>query len=110
LTAQFVAKNGMKFMIKLGQREQSNFQFEFLRPSNSLYPFFMRLVDQYSKVLTQSTQLLDRLEANVIDRYQVITGLIQIIERISKRLEFEAFALDEEEKQKKSEENDKRRN
>ena len=44
LTAQFTAYNSTLFMSNLGQREQKNYQFDFLRPSHSLYPFFTKLV------------------------------------------------------------------
>ena len=50
LTAQFVAKNGRSFLNQLMQREAKNFQFDFLRPQHSLFQYFTKLVDQYTKV------------------------------------------------------------
>jgi len=38
--AQFVAENGQRFLIALTEREKSNPQFEFLKPTHSLFPFF----------------------------------------------------------------------
>jgi splicing factor 3A subunit 1 len=91
LTAQFVAKNGTQFMISLGQREESNSQFDFLRPSHSFYGYFMKLVEQYTKILYPPAHLLKYLEINVTDRYLVL-------DRISKRLDFEAYVAAEKER------------
>ncbi|UZO19681.1 uncharacterized protein OCT59_010957 [Rhizophagus irregularis] len=49
LTAQFVARNGRQFMTALSQREQRNYQFDFLRPNHSLFNYFTKLVEQYTK-------------------------------------------------------------
>jgi len=49
LTAQFVARNGQKFLIALTEREKQNPQFDFLKPTHSLFSFFTNLVDAYSK-------------------------------------------------------------
>lgn len=51
LTALFAAKRGRGFLSVLSAREGRNFQFEFLRPSHSLFPYFNRLVEQYTKVI-----------------------------------------------------------
>ena len=37
LTAQFVARNGRQFLTNLMNREQRNYQFDFLRPQHSLF-------------------------------------------------------------------------
>lgn len=50
LTAQFVARNGRQFLTQLMQKEQRNFQFDFLRPQHSLFNYFTKLVEQYTKV------------------------------------------------------------
>lgn len=50
-TAQFVAKNGQKFLIALTEREKQNPQFEFLKPNHALFSFFTNLVDAYSKCI-----------------------------------------------------------
>lgn len=51
LTAQFVARNGRQFLTQLMQKEQRNYQFDFLRPQHSLFNYFTKLVEQYTKVL-----------------------------------------------------------
>merc|ERR1719161_2647742 len=40
LTAQFVARNGQKFLVGLTQREACNPQFDFLKPSHALFGYF----------------------------------------------------------------------
>lgn len=50
LTAQFVARNGRQFLTQLMQKEQRNYQFDFLRPQHSLFHYFTKLVEQYTKV------------------------------------------------------------
>lgn len=51
LTAQFVAKNGQKFLISLTEKEKNNPQFDFLKPTHQLFSFFTSLVDAYSKCI-----------------------------------------------------------
>lgn len=54
LTAQFVARNGRQFLTQLMQKEQRNYQFDFLRPQHSLFNYFTKLVEQYTKVTLNS--------------------------------------------------------
>lgn len=54
LTAQFVARNGRQFLTNLMNREQRNFQFDFLRPQHSLFQYFTKLLEQYTKVKTNN--------------------------------------------------------
>ncbi|GAA6055623.1 hypothetical protein JCM3770_006730 [Rhodotorula araucariae] len=62
LTALFTARSGRKFASDLAARESRNYQFDFLRPSHSLFGYFNRLVEQYTKILVPSKDLLARLE------------------------------------------------
>ncbi|KAI8456244.1 Pre-mRNA splicing factor PRP21 like protein-domain-containing protein, partial [Phakopsora pachyrhizi] len=62
LTALFTAQSGRRVVSKLSQREARNYQFDFLRPSNSLFGFFNRLVDQYTKIFIPSPKTLEHLE------------------------------------------------
>ncbi|XP_076067549.1 splicing factor 3a subunit 1 [Oratosquilla oratoria] len=61
LTAQFVARNGRQFLTTLMNREQRNYQFDFLRPQHSLFQYFTRLLEQYTKVLIPPKDLMKRL-------------------------------------------------
>ncbi|PSN58439.1 Splicing factor 3A subunit 1 [Blattella germanica] len=46
LTAQFVARNGRQFLTNLMNREQRNYQFDFLRPQHSLFHSMNTILDQ----------------------------------------------------------------
>lgn len=63
LTAQFVARNGRQFLTNLMNREQRNFQFDFLRPQHSLFQYFTKLLEQYTKILIPPKDLLGKLRA-----------------------------------------------
>lgn len=62
LTAQFVARNGRQFLTNLMNREQRNYQFDFLRPQHSLFNYFMKLLEQYTKILVPGKDLMPRLK------------------------------------------------
>merc|ERR1712187_877245 len=62
LTAQFVARNGQKFLIGLTQRESRNPQFDFLKPTHALFGYFTSLVDAYTKCLMPNKDELEKLK------------------------------------------------
>lgn len=79
LTALHVARKGKSWMTALSQKEARNYQFDFLRPQNSLYTFFTRLVDQYTLLLQAGLEgqraeqaRMSALQANVQDRFRVL--------------------------------------
>jgi len=61
LTAQFVARNGQKFLIGLTQRESRNPQFDFLKPTHALFGYFTSLVDAYTKCLMPNKEEVEKL-------------------------------------------------
>merc|ERR1719356_1352616 len=61
LTAQFVARNGQKFLIGLTQRESRNPQFDFLKPTHALFGYFTSLVDAYTKCLMPNKDDIENL-------------------------------------------------
>ena len=63
LTALFTARRGRTFLASLSAREGRNYQFDFLRPTHSLFGYFNRLVDQYSRVINPSKEVLGKLHA-----------------------------------------------
>ena len=65
LTAQFVARNGRTFLTQLMQREAKNFQFDFLRPQHSLFQYFTKLVEQYTKILIPPSNSLAKLKKEI---------------------------------------------
>merc|ERR1712125_263272 len=62
LTAQFVARNGQKFLIGLTQRESRNPQFDFLKPTHALFGYFTSLVDAYTKCLMPNKDDVEKLK------------------------------------------------
>ncbi|KAG0336825.1 hypothetical protein BG000_006100 [Podila horticola] len=84
LTAQFVARNGRQFMVSLAQKEARNYQFDFLRPNHSLFNYFSKLVEQYTKILVPSPAMLTQIEARARNKFEV-----QDI--VMKRVEYSAY-------------------
>ncbi|KAL3320198.1 splicing factor 3a, subunit 1 [Cichlidogyrus casuarinus] len=62
LTAQFVARNGRQFLTQLMSREQRNYQFDFLRAQHSMFGYFTKLVEQYTKILIPPKDLVKHLQ------------------------------------------------
>lgn len=68
LAAQFVARNGKSFLVGLSSREHTNPQFNFLKPTHSLFSFFTSLADAYSRVMMPDKGLRTALTADANDR------------------------------------------
>lgn len=58
LTAQFVAIHGRSFLTSLMNKEQRNYQFDFLRPQHGLFSYFTQLIEQYTKIINQANEIL----------------------------------------------------
>jgi splicing factor 3A subunit 1 len=97
LTARFAARNGRFFISQLAQRESRNFQFDFLRPTHSLFPYFTELIKQYTKVLVPPEDVQTKLSQN--------NNRSTLLERIKQRVEWTVW--DEQERKKKAEEDEK---
>ncbi|XP_015364647.1 PREDICTED: splicing factor 3A subunit 1-like isoform X1 [Diuraphis noxia] len=72
LTALFVARNGRQFLTNLMTREQRNFQFDFLRPQHSLFQYFTKLLEQYTKVLMPPKNIIKCLKEESYDRQHIL--------------------------------------
>merc|ERR1719506_2651975 len=72
LTAQFVARNGQKFLIGLTQRESRNPQFDFLKPTHALFGYFTSLVDAYTKCLMPNKEEIERMKLYCQDRLAIL--------------------------------------
>jgi len=72
LTAQFVARNGQKFLIGLTQRESRNPQFDFLKPTHALFGYFTSLVDAYTKCLMPNKEEVEKLKKCVATTSEVL--------------------------------------
>ena len=62
LTALFTARRGRSFLASLSAREGRNYQFDFLSPTHSLFGYFNRLVEQYTKVFHPNKEMLEQLK------------------------------------------------
>ncbi|XP_048066524.1 splicing factor 3A subunit 1 [Megalobrama amblycephala] len=100
LTAQFVARNGRQFLTQLMQKEQRNYQFDFLRPQHSLFNYFTKLVEQYTKVLIPPKGLLLKLKKEAENSREVL-------DQVRYRVEWAKFQ--ERERKKEEEEREKER-
>ncbi|KAL8453897.1 hypothetical protein Emed_000608 [Eimeria media] len=97
-SAQFVARNGQKFLAGLAQREQQNPQFAFLKPSHHLFSYFASLVDAYTKCLLPQKETLDALKETAGDRQGLLT-------KVRRRMMYERQQLQQrKEKETKTQE------
>lgn len=78
VTAEFSARNGIKFLQGLSSREGRNPQFEFIKPDHPLNGYFQTLIDAYTKVL-----LLPPAEKAKLEEFG--TSRQAIIDRIQNR-------------------------
>merc|ERR1712176_1077602 len=85
LTAQFVARNGQKFLIGLTQRESRNPQFDFLKPTHALFGYFTSLVDAYTKCLMPNKDEVEKLK-------KCVANTTELMDKANAR-----FAWDEQE-------------
>ncbi|XP_030074457.1 splicing factor 3A subunit 1 [Microcaecilia unicolor] len=100
LTAQFVGRNGRQFLTQLMQKEQRNYQFDFLRPQHSLFNYFTKLVEQYTKILIPPKGLLAKLKKEAENPKEVL-------DQVRYRVEWAKFQ--ERERKKEEEEKEKER-
>jgi splicing factor 3A subunit 1 len=61
LTALFHARRGRSFLSSLSVREGRNYQFDFLRPTHSLYGYYNRMVESYQKVMQPAEGVVESL-------------------------------------------------
>jgi len=98
LTAQFVARNGRQFLTNLMKVEARNYQFDFLRPQHSLFNYFTKLVEQYTKILIPPKDLLGKLRKEA-DSHNMILDQVKYRMEWAKHQERER-KREEEEKEK----------
>lgn len=120
LTALFTARKGRSFTTSLLAREAKSYQFEFLRPSHSLFAFFNHLVEQYQRVISPSPALLDRVklgaygttDSAVVEQQRVKPSLgagkggarPHVLEQIKARAEWEKYTRERRKKQDEDQE------
>ncbi|KAM7536623.1 hypothetical protein Aperf_G00000081736 [Anoplocephala perfoliata] len=93
LTAQFVSRNGKQFLAQLMNREQRNYQFDFLRTQHNMFGYFTKLVEQYTKVLIPPRDLISGLE-------EELNNPKSILDRVKYRVEWHKY----QERQRRKEE------
>ena len=79
-TAQFVAKNGQKFLIALTEREKNNGQFDFLKPTHNMFPYFTSLIDSYIRILELDEKDVDELQRYILDKRSILSACSSIFE------------------------------
>ena len=100
LTAQFVARNGRQFLTNLMKLEARNYQFDFLRPQHSLFNYFTKLVEQYTKILIPPKDLLGKLRKEADSHHM-------ILDQVKYRMEWAKHQ--ERERKREEEETEKER-
>lgn len=105
--AQFVAENGQRFLIALTEREKNNPQFEFLKPTHNLFPYFTTLIDSYSTILNmyknkKNDALKHRQMTYVADKHEIFTRAGQRFEyeNMQKQMKKKRDEIEEEERNK----------
>lgn len=67
LTALFHARRGRSFLSSLSIREGRNYQFDFLRPTHSLYGYYNRMVESYQKIMQPPAGVIEGLVKETSD-------------------------------------------
>ena len=102
LTALFTARRGRAFLAALSTNEGRNYQFDFLRPTHSLFGYFNRLVEQYTKILHPDKELLAQLNSRSAPGSQWIT-----LEIAKKHAKWERNKREKDQKRKDDQEAEK---
>ena len=100
LTALFVARHGNAFQRAIADRESRNYQFDFLRPNHSLYPYFLQMVGEYNKVLLPPKDMLDKARRLAEDKEAVLDD-------IKVRVVWQKHILEQQQKDKQEQEREK---
>ncbi|CAF1083321.1 unnamed protein product [Rotaria sordida] len=86
LTAQFVARNGRQFLTSLMSKEARNPQFDFLKPAHGLFNYFTKLVEQYTKILIPSKELLIKISNDIENQQKVMDEVNYRVEWVKHQL------------------------
>ncbi|CAI2365823.1 unnamed protein product [Moneuplotes crassus] len=99
LTAQFVTRNGQRYMSTLQERQHNNPQFDFLKHTHKLFGYFTSLLDSYSKTFVPKNEYINKLK-------KFSGSQTAILEHCGARFEYERQQINEQkEKEKKEKEN-----
>ena len=104
LTALFHARRGRSFLSALSVREGRNYQFDFLRPTHSLFGYYNRMVESYQKIMHPPPGQIEALVKDASDP----EIKWKTLEEARKRAEWQQSQRDrEDEKDKEQEEENK---
>ena len=92
-----MARNGRQFLTNLMNREQRNYQFDFLRPQHSLFQYFTKLLEQYTKILIPPKDLMNKLRVESSQDRQSVNMILD-------NVKYRANWLKHQEAQKRREE------
>jgi hypothetical protein len=97
-TAQFVARNGQRFLSGLSEREMKNPQYDFLKPQHNLFGYFTYLVESYAKCFRKED--INKLNLYANDEQALIKKATEryLWEKKSKETQKKKDLLDENEK------------
>lgn len=103
LTALFTARRGRSFLAALSQREGRNFQFEFLRPTHSLFGYFNLLVEQYKQVMNPRKEVMEAVTEHAEPK-----GKWVLLEKVREYAEWERNKKEREKKREDEKELERR--
>lgn len=100
ITAQFVARNGQKFLTGLSEREIRNPQFDFLKPQHNLFGYFTYLVESYAKCLRKDENFWNKANLYLNDRESIFKKATEryLWEKKQKEILKKKDAVDENER------------
>lgn len=100
LTAQYIATHGRSFLLELVSREQTNSQFDFLKPQHGQFSYMTNLIMQYALVQNQPLDILEQLTKDA-------TSQKHVFERIKMRAEWNRMLETERKKLEEAREKEK---
>ena len=100
ITAQFVSRNGQRFLSGVSEREKNNPQFDFLKPTNKLFGFFTSLVEKYTTTLAPPNHKLNTLKMYLNDNQSILKKAQEryLYEKKAKETQKKIDEIDEVEK------------
>lgn len=100
LTAQYIATYGRSFLLELVSKEQSNSQFDFLKPQHGQFGYMTNLIMQYALIQNHPLDIVERLNEDASSQKSVL-------DRMKARAEWTRMLQLEETKQREAEEREK---
>lgn len=100
LTALYIATYGRSFLLELVSRNQSNSQFDFLKPQHGQFAYLTNLIMQYALIRNSPLDVLDQLEKDA-------TNQKHVLDKIKMRAEWNRMLEVEKKRKEEAEEKEK---